>query len=314
MNRNTEPLSENATQEQKVVALRGISNQKKCLFENKIPVFWFQTAVRANLLSHESIPSIPREEWRVANTKNQTTMQSAYVFILPPFFLFVLFSLEKRANLNYTFCKKACQLLKIIKKMIQCKNMILIIGLGNPGEKFKNTRHNAGFMVLDKFAKENNFPEFKLQKKYDSLVSENVVNDEKTILAKPQTFMNDSGKAAKYLLKSSTRPGLIVIHDDIDLPLGKIKIVKDRGSAGHKGVESIIKNIGAKNFIRLRIGIQPKQSRSPNHGTEKAKEIVLKKFTKEEQKIIDEMIDKAAESLDFLLKEGLDKAMNEYNK
>ena len=182
-------------------------------------------------------------------------------------------------------------------------NMIIIIGLGNPGEKFKNTRHNVGFMAIDRFAEENNFPEFNLQKKYNAEVSEN----ENILLAKPQTFMNDSGKAVKKILSKETVENLIVVHDDIDLPVGKIKIIKDRGSAGHKGVESIIQNIGNDNLIRIRIGIAGQKD------TE-AKKVVLKNFSKEEQEVINQTIQKTVKAINLLINEGLDKAMNEYNK
>ena len=188
--------------------------------------------------------------------------------------------------------------------------MIIIIGLGNPGEQYKNTRHNVGFMALDEFARENNFPEFKLQKKSNALVSEKIMGDENIILTKPQTFMNNSGKAVRTITKPYTlnpKPLLVVVHDDIDLPVGKIKIVEERGSAGHKGVESIIKSIGNNGLIRLRIGIAGQEDA-------KAMKIVLKNFSKDEQKIINETIQKVSNALDLLIKEGLDGAMNEYNK
>lgn len=180
--------------------------------------------------------------------------------------------------------------------------MIIIIGLGNPGEKFKNTRHNLGFMVLDRFAGKNNFPEFKLQKKYNALISENIVGKEKIVLAKPQTFMNESGKAAQKIISNSKFQisNLIVVHDDIDLPLGKIKIVKERGSAGHKGVESIIKTVGNNGLARIRIGICPKNGKPKN-----TESFVIKNFAKEEKEILSMAVDKAVE--------GLEKAMNEYN-
>jgi PTH1 family peptidyl-tRNA hydrolase len=180
--------------------------------------------------------------------------------------------------------------------------MTIIIGLGNPGEQYKNTRHNVGFMAIDEFAKKNDFPEFKLQKKSNALISEK----DNIILAKPQTFMNDSGKAVKTLT-SNKESYLIVIHDDIDLPVGKIKIVSERGSAGHKGVESIIQNIGNEGLIRIRVGI------GLVNKTE-AMDIVLKNFSPDEQKTINETLQKVAEALDLFLKEGLYRAMNEYNK
>jgi len=181
--------------------------------------------------------------------------------------------------------------------------MIIIIGLGNPGEQYKNTRHNIGFMALDAFAGKNDFPEFKLQKKSNALVSEK----DGTVLLKPQTFMNESGKSVKKILSQDKNSEVIVIHDDIDLPVGKIKIVKERGSAGHKGVESIIQNIGNDGLIRFRIGIGSKTK------TE-AMKVVLKNFSVEEQKIIDEVIKKISEALNLFTKDGLERAMNEYNK
>lgn len=172
--------------------------------------------------------------------------------------------------------------------------MIIIAGLGNPGEKYNNTRHNIGFRIIDEFAEKNNFPEFKLSKKFSSLISEN----KKIILAKPQTFMNESGKAVKslisfYKLKTSD---FIIIHDDIDLTLEKIRISKNRGSAGHKGVESIIKEIGNKNFIRFRIGIQPQKGKPSA-----VEKYVLQRFTKDEEKIIKGILKTANEEIKSFL-------------
>jgi PTH1 family peptidyl-tRNA hydrolase len=186
--------------------------------------------------------------------------------------------------------------------------MIIIIGLGNPGKKFEGTRHNIGFMAIDEFARKNDFPDFKLQKKSNAIVSERILGNEAVVLAKPQTFMNDSGKAVKQLISNTEAKmaDLVIIHDDIDLPVGKIKIVKERGSAGHKGVESIIKNIGNDGLIRFRIGIAGQKD-------VKAMKVVLKNFSEEEQKIIGEIIHKTTEALNLFINEGLEKTMNEYN-
>ena len=187
--------------------------------------------------------------------------------------------------------------------------MIIIVGLGNPGEKFIHTRHNAGFMAVDFFAKHHTFPEFSLSKKYYSMITEATINGEKVLLAKPQTFMNESGKAVQAIMKHANSSTLLVIHDDIDLPLGTIKVVKGRGSAGHKGIESIIQNIGNDNLMRLRIGIQPEGGK-PNH----SEKFVVQHFTKEEDGILNSTIKKTAKALDFFVEHGLEKTMNEYNK
>lgn len=192
--------------------------------------------------------------------------------------------------------------------------MKIIVGLGNPGEKFKNTPHNLGFRVADEFQEKNNLSDFKLSKKTKTEISEGVFNNEKIILAKPRTFMNDSGKAVKILTTKYKRQNtdLIVVHDDIDLPLGKIKIVKNRGAAGHKGVQSIINAIGSKDFIRFRIGIKPAtRYKIQNTNTEK---FVLQKFHKEEEKTVKNVVRKTTEAIEIYLKEGVEKAMNEFNK
>ena len=157
--------------------------------------------------------------------------------------------------------------------------MTIIIGLGNPGKRYTNTPHNIGFEIIDKFAKENNFPEFKLSKKSNALVSES----NNIILAKPQTFMNESGKSVKKICGGRVSADLIVVHDDIDLPLSKIRISKDRGSAGHKGVKSIIKELGTKNFTRIRIGVESNN--------------VLQKFKKDQRELLKPAILEALENL-----------------
>jgi len=185
--------------------------------------------------------------------------------------------------------------------------MITIIGLGNPGEKYKDTRHNVGFGVVDAFAGKNNFPDFAFSKKFNALLSE----EKEVILSKPQTFMNKSGESVKSLVGFYKIPfsNIIIIHDDIDLPVGEIKISKGRGSAGHKGVESIIKKLGTNDFIRLRIGILPKAGKPKN-----PEDFVIKGFRKEEKDIMEKTIEKAVNALDLLIEQGVEKAMNEYNK
>jgi PTH1 family peptidyl-tRNA hydrolase len=200
--------------------------------------------------------------------------------------------------------------------------MILIVGLGNPGPKFEKTRHNMGFRVVDEFAKENNYLGFEFSKKFKAEINEKEINGKKIILAKPQTFMNKSGKAVKIISRSYKLEAnhLIVVHDDIDLDFGKIKIVENRSAAGHNGIQSIINELGTKNFVRIRIGIKPREAPADSFAARRARQntkflagFVLKKFTKEEEKILKGIVEKATEAIEFFLKNGLEKAMSEFN-
>jgi len=166
--------------------------------------------------------------------------------------------------------------------------MFLVVGLGNPGEKFKETRHNVGFMVLDALEKCGGL-------------------DTPHILLKPQTFMNASGKAVKEKYRSDTQ--LIVIHDDIDLKIGRVKVSKNSSSAGHKGVESIIKEIGTQDFTRIRIGIQPEKGKP-----DAVEDFVLKEFTKQELPLLQEAIKNSLTALDDILQENVEGAINHLNK
>ncbi len=166
--------------------------------------------------------------------------------------------------------------------------MKLIVGLGNPGGKYEKTRHNVGFMVLDILAEET---EWKESKKANCLYVKKQINSEKIELIKPLTFMNNSGRAINHIKqKHYFKPkDIVVVHDDIDLPLGEIRVQQNKNSAGHKGVQSIIDALGTKDFIRIRIGIRPDKL---NIETEK---FVIQKFNKEEKEIIAKTIKKAAQ-------------------
>ena len=183
--------------------------------------------------------------------------------------------------------------------------MWLIAGLGNPGSRYEKTRHNAGFLVLEELVERLQL-EFK--EKEDFKISKGSLGDEKIILLEPLTFMNRSGVAVRKIMqKSNISPErLIVIHDDLDLECGSLKIRKKGSSGGHKGIESIIQNIGTREFIRVKIGI----GRDPFVPTEK---YVLSKFRKDEMPVIKEAIAKAAESVQCIIIDGVERAMNRFN-
>ena len=138
----------------------------------------------------------------------------------------------------------------------------LIVGLGNPGEEYELTRHNTGRIVLSALHKKENLSPFKLDKKLKALVSEGKIGKDKIDVIFPETFMNKSGASVASLIKNKKQAErLIVVHDDLDLPLGTMKISFNRGSGGHKGIESIIKAIKTEAFVRVRIGVSPKTSK-----------------------------------------------------
>jgi PTH1 family peptidyl-tRNA hydrolase len=189
--------------------------------------------------------------------------------------------------------------------------MILIVGLGNPGKKYEKTRHNVGWRVLNYFKEKNNFQPWKEKKKVKAMISKGEIGKEKIQLIKPLTFMNLSGESLKSILNyyKAKPEKIIIVHDDIDINFNKIKISQNRGTAGHKGVLSIIEKLKTKNFIRIRIGIKPKEKKLSN--TEK---FVISNFNKKEEKELTEVIKKTTKAIELIIKEGTKKSMTIFNK
>jgi peptidyl-tRNA hydrolase, PTH1 family len=164
--------------------------------------------------------------------------------------------------------------------------MKLIIGLGNPGEKYKNNRHNSGFIILDELKKDWGFSDFEFSQKFNAEISEGIYKLEaksyKLILAKPQNFMNNSGEAVQKIMGfyKLTPEDILVIHDDLDIDFGEFKISNDSGPAGHNGVQDIIDKIGTKNFKRFRVGIEGAEKRKAR--TIPGDVFVLQDFSQEE--------------------------------
>ena len=183
----------------------------------------------------------------------------------------------------------------------------LIIGLGNPGREYKDNRHNFGFMLIDRIAVRLNARGMKLQSK--AIVTNGVYEERKLILAKPQTYMNLSGHSVQGLAHFYKLPleNLLVAHDDLDLPFGTIRLRPGGGPGGQKGVASTIERLGTQDFARLRLGI----GRPPGRMDPAA--YVLQDFSRDDMKILSEILDRAADAaLEFVIN-GLDKAMNKFN-
>lgn len=187
--------------------------------------------------------------------------------------------------------------------------MYVIAGLGNPGAKYVNTRHNIGFMVIDELAGKNGISV--TEKKHKALVGKGIVSGEKVLLVKPQTFMNLSGESIREIIdyyKIEEKSELIVISDDISLGVGALRIRKKGSAGGHNGLKNIILHLGHDEFQRIRLGVGEKPS-----GYDLA-DYVLGHFQEEEGALIAESVKQAAEAVEVMIAEGADKAMNEFNK
>ena len=193
----------------------------------------------------------------------------------------------------------------------------IIAGLGNPGAEYENTRHNTGRIILNSIAKEFKGDDFAMSKKNNALISEIKIGKEKIKLLQPETFMNNSGKSVSTLVKSiKAAEKLIVIYDDFNLPLGKIRISYNRSSGGHNGLESIIKSVKTEAFIRIRIGVAPETAKGNAkvpHGDDKVEKFILGKFKDDEMKELKKMAKTASLAVEAIVKEGKDKAMSIYN-
>ena len=176
--------------------------------------------------------------------------------------------------------------------------MVIIAGLGNPEDKYTNTRHNVGFEAIDTIAQHFSFPVFKEKSACNALISEGRIDGIKTVLIKPSTYMNESGVAVKATMRNfkDQEMKLIVIHDDIDIPLGEVKIGENRGSAGHNGVRSVIQRLGNQDFTRIRIGILPTEGKPSD-----VENFVLQKFSKEEAQTIAELLVGLPSSIQHLI-------------
>lgn len=187
--------------------------------------------------------------------------------------------------------------------------MYLIVGLGNPGKEYENTRHNLGFHVVDELAARLQIKPKSFKSKCQSLFVKTKINSQQVILAKPQTFMNNSGLAVRELLAyfKIDPAKLVLIYDDVDLEVGQLRI-RDKGSAGgHHGIESVIENVGSRDFIRLRVGI------GRNKSAGDVADYVLQRIPAAQKKVLAETVVNAAEAVEIVITKGLARAMNLFN-
>ena len=183
----------------------------------------------------------------------------------------------------------------------------VLVGLGNPGREYRETRHNVGFMVIDRVCKAAGISLSRVQSK--AIVGVGSFGGQRLVLAKPQTFMNLSGQSVAALVRFYKIPleQILIAHDDLDLPVGTLRLRPSGGSAGQKGIASTIQQLGTQEFSRLRIGI----GRPPGQMDPAA--YVLRSFSSGEQPLVDQVLDRAVSAVETFLREGLEAAMNQYN-
>jgi len=193
----------------------------------------------------------------------------------------------------------------------------LIVGLGNPGSEYEKTRHNVGRMMIEALAKKNDFPDFATEKRLKALTTTGKIGKQKVQLLEPEPFMNNSGVSISPLIKTKKAAAeLVVIHDDLDIPLGKFKISFNKSSGGHKGVESVIKAVKTSEFIRVRVGVTPALAsgklKKPQGEAELLK-FIVGEFKKPEAEIIKKLSKKVVEALESIVLDGREIAMGKFN-
>ena len=193
----------------------------------------------------------------------------------------------------------------------------ILVGLGNPGAEYQRTRHNTGRMALEYLAKRGEFYDWKVDKTSKSTIARGTVGDAATIIVLPDTFMNKSGSAVvKYVKSVKAAERMIVLYDDLDLPLGVIKISFDRGSGGHKGLESIMRTVKTKKFARVRIGISratPSGKMKKPSGEKEVLNFILEKFKPQEMEELSKIFKRTEEAVEKIIAEGAPSAMNSFN-
>lgn len=193
--------------------------------------------------------------------------------------------------------------------------MHVIVGLQNPGEEYENTRHNAGALAVRAFREEYRLPEMVSSASYVGELSEGIIGGHDVRILLPTTFMNSSGTAVKKAMIGEPDASLVVVYDDLDIPLGSFKISHGRGSGGHNGVESVMHSVGSKDFTRVRIGIAPVSFfgtvKKPKG--ERVSKFVLQEFSRRERAKLDAVMPKVVSALHMLVTKGRHTAMTEFN-
>lgn len=195
--------------------------------------------------------------------------------------------------------------------------MYIVVGLGNPGPEYEKTRHNVGRMAVAEFCRKNKLGEFVPDKKANALSLSGKIGSQKMVAVLPETFMNKSGSAVSKFVKSKkSAETLVVVHDELDLPIGRVKISFNKSPGGHRGVESVKKAVGTEAFIRVRIGISPATAsgklKKPS-GEKAMSDFILGRFSKKDEEALKKISRNLQEALRALISGGREQAMNVWN-
>ena len=202
--------------------------------------------------------------------------------------------------------------------MLDYSHMFIIAGLGNPEEEYKGTRHNTGRMMLDDFRARFKLADFESDKRVKTLISKDELSGEKIVLVEPDNYMNNSGGVlASFVKTKKAAEKLIVVYDDLDLPIGSIRVSFNKSSGGHRGLESIIKALKTEAFMRIRVGISPVtpgcKLKKPK-GEDEVGKFILGSYKKTEQDILKKVSERVCNAILMIMKEGKEKAMGEFNR
>ena len=186
--------------------------------------------------------------------------------------------------------------------------MLLVAGLGNPGEEYAATPHNMGFLVVDRLAARHGIR--LTRKECQAVLGQGSIGGKTVLLAKPQTFMNLSGIAVKPLLEKNEIPAsdLILVYDELDLPWGSLRVRPGGSAAGHNGIKDVIAKLGTQEFPRIRLGVHP------GHPLPSGKDYLLSRFTRQQNESLDEFVDLAADATESIIAEGVEKSMTRFNR
>jgi len=270
-----------------------------------------RTAMRANCITSETVLVFSSAVLKLSSFVDEDGFENNFMTLL-------IYTIIRKLERKNKPDKKPYQITSFSVFCGTIQTMHYIVGLGNPGEEYKDTRHNVGWRVMNLVLQAWNLPSLIPENKYHGFTTIGGYEQHPVRILYPTTYMNKSGTAVEKFVPKKDIEDLIVVHDDIDLPFGQIRVGKGRGAGGNNGVNSIIDKLGSKDFIRVRIGIAQTgllsgKSKRPAGGRALEK-FVLKPFSPKEQERLPEVLQTAQKAIETILTDGVEAAMNQFNE